>query len=399
MPRVPKPFVERKIPLRHCREATLKRITGDEPPIGELKVERKKVPKEIDMNKGKSHPAYFQMIKRAIKEDQTRKGTTRQAIEKYIFSNYSMSGNWRPRYAFALKKLLTSGKLISPYPMRFKLSPSEVKKLKKKPKKTPKSPSKEKTKKSPSKTKKSTTPTKGKSTRTKKSDSKSPSKEKTKKSPSKTKKSTLPTKGKSTRAKKSDTKEKTARTKKSDTKGKTTKSSTKELRKTKKTTSEKSITKKSSARARNPSLVAKTVRPTKKPTTRATAAKPTTRATAAKPTTRGVAKKHDATSEKSSKGSGELIWVWQYYDNGFHNYQTDANDVVESVYQEYLKSPYTCDVRSVKSGQWMYEIDFRVMTQKNIRHESHTERKIRRFQIPSSEKTNYDKNYGGSDKS
>jgi len=47
----------------------------------------------------------------------------------------------------------------------------------------------------------------------------------------------------------------------------------------------------------------------------------------------------------------------------------------------------------------MYEIDFRVMTQKNIRHESHTERKIRRFQIPSSEKTNYDKNYGGSDKS
>jgi len=111
MPRVPKPFVERKIPLRHCREATLKRITGDEPPIGELKVERKKVPKEIDMNKGKSHPAYFQMIKRAIKEDKTRKGTTRQAIEKYIFSNYSMSGNWRPRYAFALKKIVNFRKI------------------------------------------------------------------------------------------------------------------------------------------------------------------------------------------------------------------------------------------------------------------------------------------------
>jgi len=52
----------------------------------------------------------------------------------------------------------------------------------------------------------------------------------------------------------------------------------------------------------------------------------------------------------------------------------------------------------VKSGQWQYEIDFRLMLQTNIQHENHTKRRIRRFQIPSSEKNNKHKNYGGDEK-
>jgi len=87
--------------------------------------------------------------------------------------------------------------------------------------------------------------------------------------------------------------------------------------------------------------------------------------------------------------------VWQYYDNGFYNYDSTASDVVESVYQEYLSSPYTCDVRSVHSGQWDYEIDFRVMTQRNIGHAAHTTRYIRRMQIPESEKNDRKKVYPG----
>jgi len=103
-----------------------------------------------------------------------------------------------------------------------------------------------------------------------------------------------------------------------------------------------------------------------------------------------------ASSSKGSSSKGEgLVWVWQYYNNGFYNYDSTASDVVEGVYQEYLTSPYTCDVRAVQSGQWKYEIDFRTMIQTNIQHEDHTKRRIRRFQVPSSERLNRTKNYGG----
>jgi hypothetical protein len=35
------------------------------------------------------------------------------------------------------------------------------------------------------------------------------------------------------------------------------------------------------------------------------------------------------------------------------------------------------------------------MTQTNIQHESHTQRRIRRIQVPANEKGNKQKNYGG----
>jgi len=102
-----------------------------------------------------------------------------------------------------------------------------------------------------------------------------------------------------------------------------------------------------------------------------------------------------ASDTSSGAASSELVWVWQFLENDslYYNYEPEASDVVEEVYQSYVKSPGATDVRSVKSGQWNYMIDFREMTQQNIQHENHKKRKIRRIQIPASDKSNTDKSY------
>lgn len=40
-----------------------------------------------------------------------------------------------------------------------------------------------------------------------------------------------------------------------------------------------------------------------------------------------------ADSANATADSGDNVWVWQYYDGGFHNYDTAASDIVEGVYQ------------------------------------------------------------------
>lgn len=73
--------------------------------------------------------------------------------------------------------------------------------------------------------------------------------------------------------------------------------------------------------------------------------------------------------------------MWQYQDGGWNDYDANASDEVENTYQIYEKEKATgrvIDVRAVKSGQWDYMIDFRQMTQQNVRHEAHTVRNIRR---------------------
>jgi hypothetical protein len=83
-------------------------------------------------------------------------------------------------------------------------------------------------------------------------------------------------------------------------------------------------------------------------------------------------------SKKSTEPSGEPKGTWQYQDKGWKNYADPASNVVEKAYQEWQKDPYT-DIRSVKSGQWAYQVDFNRMKQINIEHENHTERDIRRI--------------------
>ncbi|EGC35490.1 hypothetical protein DICPUDRAFT_33321 [Dictyostelium purpureum] len=70
--------------------------------------------------------------------------------------------------------------------------------------------------------------------------------------------------------------------------------------------------------------------------------------------------------------------VWQFEHGGWLDYDNDASKVVEEAYQEWLLNP-NIDVRSVKSGHWAYQIDFKHNTQTNIQHFSHTSRNIRRI--------------------
>jgi len=80
---------------------------------------------------------------------------------------------------------------------------------------------------------------------------------------------------------------------------------------------------------------------------------------------------------ESAEGSGNPHW--QYYDNGWKKYEQAASDVVEAAYQDYVKDPTNFDVRAIKSGHWMYQVDFVNNKQTNIQHEAHTVRNIRRI--------------------
>eukprot|EP01080_Neovahlkampfia_damariscottae_P005475 gene5475-9293_t len=71
-------------------------------------------------------------------------------------------------------------------------------------------------------------------------------------------------------------------------------------------------------------------------------------------------------------------YIWQYKDGSFQNYDLDASETVEEVYQQWLKNPGDFDVRSVQSGKFSYMVDFRKLEQMNIVHENHTIRQIRR---------------------
>jgi len=71
-------------------------------------------------------------------------------------------------------------------------------------------------------------------------------------------------------------------------------------------------------------------------------------------------------------------FLWQYFDGKWKNYDVEASNTVEEVYQSYLTNRGGTDVRAVKSGQWEYQVDFMAMKQTNLQHENHTTRNIRR---------------------
>jgi histone H1/5 len=55
----------------------------------------------------KSHPPYADMVRRALKELKDRKGSSRQAIAKYILANYKISPN--DKVELMLKRALIAG--------------------------------------------------------------------------------------------------------------------------------------------------------------------------------------------------------------------------------------------------------------------------------------------------
>lgn len=82
--------------------------------------------------------------------------------------------------------------------------------------------------------------------------------------------------------------------------------------------------------------------------------------------------------------------IWQYFDDnnfnavvkrsdGWYDYDWEASDVVEDEWQRYIVNRAMNDVRSVKSGQWEYMVDFVNWKQTNIIHQNHKVRSIRRL--------------------
>eukprot|EP01126_Amoeba_proteus_P059624 TRINITY_DN77_c0_g1_i2.p1 TRINITY_DN77_c0_g1~~TRINITY_DN77_c0_g1_i2.p1 ORF type:complete len:315 (-),score=54.05 TRINITY_DN77_c0_g1_i2:105-1049(-) len=311
MPRIPQVYVPRPKIERVAKRCATLRLKGQLRPLQHYVYEEKTVrtqqPKE--KKEKKSLPNLIEVITLALKDINSKTGSSFEAIYNYTTANYKVKPSIRAKLNVAFARALKSGLIETTTPRRYKLTGKEPTPQDLRPRKSSKPRGTARTKKEP--------------------EPETSSRPRNKKSLEGTKKS-------------SKTSERTTKSSKSSER--TTKSS-KSSERTKKL--------KSSER-------------TKK-------------------------------SPKSSE-STELVWVWQYYNKGFYNYDPSASDVVESVYQEYLTSPYTCDVRSVHSGEWQYEVDFKQMTQKNILHEAHTVRPIRRYQIPEKEKSNTRKNYGGKPK-
>jgi len=85
----------------------------------------------------------------------------------------------------------------------------------------------------------------------------------------------------------------------------------------------------------------------------------------------------DSSTNPTSPNSNSQLH-WQYFDGGWKSYSKEADRVVEEAYQDYVKNPGCYDVRAIRSGQWMYQVDFVNMKQTNIQHEAHKVRDIRR---------------------
>jgi len=92
------------------------------------------------------------------------------------------------------------------------------------------------------------------------------------------------------------------------------------------------------------------------------------------------ARRQRGTSSTSAISISTGKYKWQYQENSstFGDYDPKASTLVEQAYSEYIAAPSNWDVRSVRSGEWCYQVDFPNMIQTNIQHENHKVRKIRR---------------------
>ena len=80
------------------------------------------------------------------------------------------------------------------------------------------------------------------------------------------------------------------------------------------------------------------------------------------------------------RGTETHKWQFQLGNGEYKDYAPDASQAVELAHSSWLLNPHI-DVRSVKSGDWEYMIDFNLMQQQNIGHGSHRIRKIRRVPV------------------
>jgi hypothetical protein len=82
----------------------------------------------------------------------------------------------------------------------------------------------------------------------------------------------------------------------------------------------------------------------------------------------------------NSKTGSILLFKWQYWadTNKWADFDGPASKALEKAYADWMKNPHV-DVRSVKSGQYHYMVDFNMMQQQNVDHSAHRVRKINRI--------------------
>ena len=281
------------------------------------------------------------MIKKAIKAnvgEGERDVVGYVTITKYIAANYSVGSNFKRFVKMALKKAVEE-KLLVQVRNSFRLSSKAKKRSSSTSRSRSKSPAPRKTR--------SSSPAK-KSKKSKESDESSSPKRKTRSSSADKKE-------------KNDKKEKKSRSA-SESPAKKKKRSTSEEPKKRST---RNSTKSTTAEASPSPSPKKTATPKKR------AAKKNATTVPTSPAPRG---ERNGVSVPSSK----YDHVWQYEDGNWRNYDLNASDEVEKVYQGYLANRGDTDVRAVKSGQWEYMVDFAAMKQTNLQHPNHTIRNVRR---------------------
>lgn len=91
-----------------------------------------------------------------------------------------------------------------------------------------------------------------------------------------------------------------------------------------------------------------------------------------------LTKQQSATAAQLAR-QGSQTHRWEFVDDkgGWSKYTPEASKLVEMEYQAWQQQP-SVFVRSVRSGDWHYSVNFNTMEQTNINHPNHRVRKIRR---------------------
>jgi len=87
-------------------------------------------------------------------------------------------------------------------------------------------------------------------------------------------------------------------------------------------------------------------------------------------------------SRAKPAGKSSTGFKWQYKNNAgsWSDYDREASSQIEEAFVLYMQNPRMNDVRAIKSGEWMYQVDFVNNKQTNIQHEHHRVRDIRRVE-------------------
>lgn len=100
---------------------------------------------------------------------------------------------------------------------------------------------------------------------------------------------------------------------------------------------------------------------------------------------RSLNRTYSPESQNGAQGNSGGAVVWQYWVDdyvdgksvGWYDYEPEASRIVENIHSEWLNNS-DFSVRSVKSGEFCYHVDFNAMTQTNVVLPSGRVRRIRR---------------------